>query len=433
MKKIKIWIVWMNCKACTINISNVLEKINNVEKAEVSLVNNEAVVYYKNEAPNINEIEEVLLSSWYQIWKNKKSIVSNNFEVYRDAILWFLLLLLWYIFLVKTWIINFSNLVDTTAFAWTFTWWIIIWIIAWVSTCMAAVWWLILSLSAKWWKNSWIKENIKLQSYFHFWRFTSFLIFWWLLWVFWNIVWLSSLWLWLIYLAVWLIMLQIWINLTWIFPRLSSYSLSIPTWIFKKINLKIEKSNLNYLYPFSLWWASFFIPCGFSMAAQIYAISTWSFFQWAMIMLAFAIWTFIPLLWIWSISTFLKWIVWQIIFRVLAVFIVFMWLYNLTAWYNILSSKYDFLSFNNTYYNISDVNINWENLKESLYKVEWMYCYNCVSVIQEWLGKIDWIKNVRADIWTQQVTVVHDLNIISEYEILNLDILQENYETTLIK
>ena len=419
MKKLELPIKWMHCKSCVINVQDSIEEIKNVEKVEVSLSKKKAIVYYKWQKPDENIIKDELKRLWYDIWYENPSLLTNKIEVYRDILVWIVLLLLWYIFLYQTGYLNFANSINTTSAA-NFGWWFFVWLIAWVSTCAALVWGLVLSLWAKWSKDHWGRWNFKLQAFFHIWRLLSFAILGGLLWVLWSVIWFTNLTYSIIYIIIWLIILQIWINLSWVSPKLSAYSIAMPSFLFKKLRSKTE--NLwEKFYATGIWWATFFVPCGFSMAAQLFAVTTGSFWQWSLVMLSFALGSMIPLLWFGSISSFLKWAFGQVVFRVIAVFLVAIWAYNFTVWYTTLSSSISFET--SAAAEEQDYDSEYESLKLA---IDGMFCISCVMRIESSIGSLDGVESVNVDLRTETADVEYDPEVISADEIIQADIFDDD-------
>lgn len=82
------------------------------------------------------------------------------------------------------------------------------------------------------------------------------------------------------------VMLYMWLNILKIVPSLSSLWLNLPNKFWHKIlNIK------NPAFAPIIWVLTFFLPCWFTQAMQIYAASSSSFISGAMIMWIFALWT----------------------------------------------------------------------------------------------------------------------------------------------
>jgi sulfite exporter TauE/SafE len=162
----------------------------------------------------------------------------------------------------------------------------IIGLIASVSSCMAVVGGLVLSISANFAKQG---DKIKPQVFFHASRLVSFFILGGTIGVLGATVQLGIIGNFILNLTVGLVLLILGINLLEVFPWAKKIQPAIPAFIGSRIyNLK----NINHtLTPILVGAATFFLPCGFTQSMQIYALSTKNFWQGALTMLVFALGT----------------------------------------------------------------------------------------------------------------------------------------------
>ena len=116
-----------------------------------------------------------------------------------------------------------------------------------------------------------------------------------------------------------------------IVPSLSKLWISMPKFITKKI---IRTQN-PLLAPV-VWALTFFIPCWFTQAVQIYAASTWSFVSWALIMWIFALWT-MPVLFLVGLgSSYFKEKQFDIVQKIIAVTVIYFGIFTLTWFANLV-------------------------------------------------------------------------------------------------
>lgn len=90
-------------------------------------------------------------------------------------------------------------------------------------------------------------------------------------------------------ILVLVVMVFLAIDLIGIFPKLSKFSLHMPK-IFGKKTLEMSQST-SIIAPVLTGILTFFLPCGFTQSMQFYALGTGSFFTGAMTMLVFALGT----------------------------------------------------------------------------------------------------------------------------------------------
>jgi sulfite exporter TauE/SafE len=187
-------------------------------------------------------------------------------------------------------LVNASEVTYGTAF--------VVGIVASLSTCMALVGGLVLSMSANFAKEG---ERVRPQVFFHVGRIVSFFILGGViamigatfkLGVMGNLV---------LGIVVGFVMLILGINLLDIFNFTKKLQPSMPKFISNKV-MSVGNFN-NTVTPVLVGVATFFLPCGFTQAMQIYSLSTGSFMSGALTMLFFALGT-LPVLALVSFSSF---------------------------------------------------------------------------------------------------------------------------------
>jgi len=105
-------------------------------------------------------------------------------------------------------------------------------------------------------------------------------------------------------IAASLFMILMGIKILKLFPTLSKFSLMMPKFISQKI-LNLERKQSKAL-PFTMGALTFFLPCGFTQALQLYVISRGSFIDGALTMLFFSLGTLPALLSLGAISSVAK-------------------------------------------------------------------------------------------------------------------------------
>ena len=175
---------------------------------------------------------------------------------------------------------------------------LLIGLIASVSTCLAVVGGLVLSVSATYAKTGSTK---KPQLYFHLGRLVGFFVLGGVLGVLGSSLHLSATGNLILGVAVALIMLVLGINLLDIFRGAGALQLRLPVRLFSLVHR--FKNSAHAAMPILLGAATFFLPCGFTQSMQAYALTTGSFFTGSMTMLIFAIGT-LPMLALLSFGAF---------------------------------------------------------------------------------------------------------------------------------
>jgi len=163
----------------------------------------------------------------------------------------------------------------------------IIGLIASVSTCLAIVGGLVLSLSASSAKEG---GTWRTQTLFHIGRLGGFFILGGLVGLLGNSMHLGLTANVVLGSIVALVMLILGVNLLDVFHFTKKFQFTLPS-AFSRHVVKGSKHD-HYLAPVLVGVGTFFLPCGFTQSMQLYALSTGSFMQGALTMTVFAIGTF---------------------------------------------------------------------------------------------------------------------------------------------
>ena len=170
-------------------------------------------------------------------------------------------------------------------------------IVASLSSCMAVVGGLLLSMSATFAKEG---DRFKPQLLFHLSRLVSFFILGGVIGAVGSVFQLSTFATFALSFLIGIVMLLLGINLLDIFPRLKGLGFGMPKFISKHA-FGLVKIN-HMITPLLLGILTFFLPCGFTQSMQVYTLGTGSFWSGALTMLSFALGTF-PVLALLSFSS----------------------------------------------------------------------------------------------------------------------------------
>lgn len=171
-------------------------------------------------------------------------------------------------------------------------------VVASLSTCMAVVGGLVLSLSATFAKEG---DAIRPQFLFHIGRIVAFFVLGGVIGVFGSVFALGVKTTFILGLFVGVVMLILGINLLDVFDFTKRLQPSMPSFITKHTG---SVSTFNHkITPLLVGVATFFLPCGFTQSMQIYTLSTGSFLKGGLTMLSFALGT-LPVLALISFSSF---------------------------------------------------------------------------------------------------------------------------------
>lgn len=297
-KKYTFYVKGMHCKACEMLIEEELKYVPYITNAKADLKKQtvEIVGYFGDmtEKEAVETLDKFIIKHGYSLYlaieKNKESKNLDDFKLAVPITLVFLAL---FVFLQKIGIVNFVN-TDSVSYGTVF----LIGVVASLSSCMAVVGGLLLSMSATYAKEKNINEKSsdfaskknKPHIMFHVGRLISFFVLGGVIGIVGTIfslnIWVSV----LLGVIISLVMLLLGINLLDTFDWSKKLLPSMPK-IVSKNALLISKFNHNAT-PFLVGVATFFLPCGFTQSMQLYTLTSGGFLDGALTMFIFALGTF---------------------------------------------------------------------------------------------------------------------------------------------
>ena len=286
----------MHCNACVVLTESGLKDHDSVEDAVANLTTCCVDVVGKFEGRSHSEVAaeltKILAPHGYTLSDipEQKKVVWSDFTIAIPVALGFVAL---FVVLQKVGLVNLVT-TSTVSYGTAF----LLGIIASLSTCMAVVGGLLLSMSATFAKEG---DRIKPQVLFHVGRLASFFILGGVIGALGSVFRLGATGTLILGVGIGIVMLILGINLLDIFSWSKKLQPSMPKFIGKRAH-SIAKLN-HTLTPLLVGIATFFLPCGFTQSMQIYTLSTGSFVTGAFTMFTFALGT-LPILTLISFSSF---------------------------------------------------------------------------------------------------------------------------------
>jgi len=269
-----------HCASCKILIEDILIAEDFVQKAAVDL-NKKIVVIETDSEQDIHQLAELLTNkiqpNGYFLSVDKISEKKGKPDVIWQAIPIGVTLLALFFILQKSGILNLGLGGKTTP-ATSF----VIGLIASVSSCLAIVGGLVLSLSAKISQDN--ISDTKVFFLFHAGRLASFSVLGGMLGLIGGAIGINFIFTSILGLLASIVMLLLGLNLVGV---LAKNRVTLHAGFFNFFR-KIEYKSLT---PLIIGFSTFFLPCGFTQSMQISAISSGSFMSGFFIMLAFALGT----------------------------------------------------------------------------------------------------------------------------------------------
>lgn len=293
-KTYKFHVSGMHCSACEILTESELKEHSKVLSVKSSLKTHTVEICGDFGDMQLSDIAKELTGALSQhslsIEEQQRKINWKEFTMAIPISLAFIIL---FLLLQKFGVVNLVNTSSVT-YGTAF----VVGIVASLSTCMAVVGGLVLSMSATFAREG---DKIRPQVLFHTGRILSFFVLGGVIGVIGATFQLGSAGTFALGILIGFVMLILGVNLLDIFHWTKQFQPSMPKFLSNKA-LNVTKIN-HTLTPALVGIATFFLPCGFTQSMQIYTLSTGSFLKGGLTMLFFALGT-LPMLAIVSFSSF---------------------------------------------------------------------------------------------------------------------------------
>ncbi|MBP6860160.1 MAG: sulfite exporter TauE/SafE family protein [Candidatus Pacebacteria bacterium] len=284
MKSYTFHVHGMHCNSCVVLTEGELKDHASVEHAVADLktccVEVRGDFGDKSHTEVAQELSPLLEKHGYKLSteKEQKGVKWSDFGIAVPATLGFMA---FFVILQKLGLVNLVSSGEVnygTAF--------LIGLIASVSTCMAVVGSLVLSVSANYAKEG---DKVRPQVLFHIGRLAAFFLLGGIIGAVGSAFQLGTVGIFVMTFVVALVMLILGINLLDIFPWAKKLQPTFPKFISNHL-LEIKKVN-HTLTPVLLGIVTFVLPCGFTQSMQLYSLTTGSFWGGATTMFVFALGT----------------------------------------------------------------------------------------------------------------------------------------------
>ena len=279
----------MHCASCTVRVRDELLQIDGVRSAEVSLRHDQAIIESSKEVKTY-DIDVAVRRAGYTVGDEDRPFISKNPRDYRIVFFGIILTVMLFFIISKLDIgpSLFGHIKDNS-----FLYAIIMGITAGFSTCMALVGGLVIGLTARHEErhpkaSKW--QNFRPNIFFNIGRIAGFTVLGGVLGWVGSALTFTPFATGILTVLAGVFMLIIGLQLTGLFPRLTSFTL--PPSLSKKFGLvKDRDKEYSHRGALLLGAVSFFLPCGFTQAMQLFAVSTGSAITGALVMGLFAIGT----------------------------------------------------------------------------------------------------------------------------------------------
>lgn len=333
MNKLTIPIRGMHCASCEILIGEQLKKISGVKDAKVSQKRGEAEVHFVGSRPSDESLAKAVQEAGYEIGqKQKLPWISRNKKDYKDLALAAIVLLILYYVLRMFGIFEIGIETQNSGIAVA----LLVGLVAGISTCMALIGGLVLSLSARHadlHPEATTMQKFRPHVYFNVGRILGYALFGGLIGLIGQALKPSTTVLGWLTMIIGAVMLFFGLKLIEIFPVLKDKSITLPSGIARIFGLNKEVKEYSHKSAMLVGALTFFLPCGFTQAMQLYAVSTGSFVQGMLVMGLFALGTAPGLLGIGGLTSVVKGRKARVFFMTAGLAVI------LFGWYNIANGS----------------------------------------------------------------------------------------------
>lgn len=323
----------MHCASCEITIEKALSKHKNIKNVNAKLDKNKVIFELIEMENNGNEdidleqltseLNELLSHTDYKLQTKDIEKKEINFVQLINAFFIASTLILAFLIIQK---LGISNILNAEEITYPFIF--LIGIVASLSTCMAVVGGLVLSISSSYTKYQ-HKNKLTPILHFHLARIIGFFILGGIIGYLGSMFTLSIIATLLLNVVLFLVMFILGLDLLGIFNFTKAIQLRMPKLIAKKV---LVNENTNYITPIILGVITFLLPCGFTQSMQFYTLTTGSFISGALTMFVYALGT-LPVLALLSFASikFSKGLQSGLFFKVSGFIVLFLAIFNVIA------------------------------------------------------------------------------------------------------
>lgn len=354
LKKLKLKIHGTHCASCEVLIERKFKKIAGVEKVSMNHATGKAELYCSLE-PKLQELDRAIKANGYSVsllddQSKTGSVVThgNTKKDYYQIGVVFLIIVAGYLLLKQFDIVPKLGITNNMSYGFVF----LIGLVAAMSTCIAVTGGLLLGIAAKYSEqhpNLAPMQKFKPYVAFNIGRVVSYTVFGGAIGALGSVLTLSSKATGLVTIIASLVMILLGFQLLNLFPWLKRFQPKMPKVFGHKIHdlsLRSEakgdaSGGQGKLTPFLIGAGTFFLPCGFTQALQLYVLSQGNMKVGALTMLAFSLGTLPALLSLSAISSFIKGTLQQYFFKFAGVLVLLLGLFNINSGINLTGVNLD--------------------------------------------------------------------------------------------
>ena len=322
----------MHCKSCELLIEDNLLKVNGVSRVKVDHRKGLATISHQGNLSN-EAVAQAVEKAGYEIGTENLALVSSDFQDYIDLGWAFFIVFSLYIVASSLGLFSLTDVLNGSYSNLGLVF--LVGITAGFSTCMAMVGGLVLGMSSRFSEihpNASGIDKFKPHLVFNSARVVSYTVLGGAIGLLGSAIQLSPWIIGILTLAVAILMLVLGTQLIDIFPFMKKISLTLPKEISRKLGIG-NHSDSKYTHRSAaiLGALTFFLPCGFTQAMQLFAMSTGSLVAGALTMGVFALGTTPGLLGIGGLTSFIKGAWSKFFFKSAGIVVIYLSLMNFSG------------------------------------------------------------------------------------------------------
>jgi uncharacterized protein len=284
----------MTCTACERRITKALTKVHGVTGARVSVRRGRATVRTTGRVPR-SALVRAVRAAGYEVGEDVRDWVSRDRAVWRDLAVAVAVLVVLGLALEASGLTDLADRVGGLASSGSLALVVVLGLAAGFSTCMALVGGLVLAVSARHAEQhpgGTARERMRPHVAFNLGRLAGFAVLGGLTGALGSALSLNGRMVAVLMVAVSLVMVGLGVRLTGLSPRLSrSAAVTLPAGLSAALGLDRTGAGYTDRRAALLGAGTFLLPCGFTQAVQVYALSTGSPLRASVIMTLFALGT----------------------------------------------------------------------------------------------------------------------------------------------
>ncbi len=282
----------MHCRSCELLIQDELAKLKGVQSVYADSRNDCATMQVLGHKPSNHDVEQAVKRAGYAVGTVGVPWFSGDLQLWQRIVGMAILVVLAFVFLDRLGL--FTMMTNSATQPTSLSAIALLGLSAGFSTCAALVGGLLLAFSSAHAKLSQqassLFDKFEPTIFFQVGRVLGFMLFGALLGLVGSSLQPTPFMTAVLSGFVALIMIWFGTQLTGLFPKLTTYQFSLPSWIARR--LRLVPSQQSVYSPFQaamIGGLTFFVPCGFTQIAQLYAVSTASALDAAVVMGIFAL------------------------------------------------------------------------------------------------------------------------------------------------